>query len=357
MDRTVTMVESVTLDSFLLAVRLRLWSMRLVEAGRTLIWYTGFILLALAGVHLLITAITVTSILAVVGAISLYSLVRVARQRPSLVQCAARADRAFRGHALMTTAVECRHISEDAGGFAARTVLQQADDAAKSWFPDISQRLRQSPAASTVLATIPLFVALVLLSSPGAEKKIDADRVATDTVSPVTAVKNMNTDDRTDDVAALRRIIAEESSADIQPAAEQRSAVTLVATQNDDASTELSAPPAQGGDLAGVAGPAGDDGDLPGNAIARSTTRDDSLAESIFFERRESIELQRSGPGLSFGRKPGTDYGESARWTVTSPQPIQAAAAPESLMHSTVLSRAQAAHARLYLEESGKGND
>ena len=357
MDRGVTMIESVTLDSFLPAVRRRLWLIRLAEAGRALLWYTGFILLALAGVHLLITAIAVTSILAVVGVVSLFFLIRVARQRPTIAQCAAHADRAFSGHALMTTAVECQHLSTDDRGFAAETVLRQADDAAKSWSPEISQRFRQSPAAATVLATIPLFVALVLLSSPGAEKKVDADREATGTVPSVAAVKNTGADDGTDDVAALRRIIVDESSANTLTSDEQRSSDTLIPSQNDDTTAELATPPEQAGSLAGVAGLAGDDGDLPGDAIARSTPPDDSLAENAFFQRRESVELQRSGSGLSAGRKVGPDYSESARWTLASPNLIRAAAAPETLTHSTVLSRAQAAHARLYLEESGKGND
>lgn len=357
MDRGVTMIESTTLDSFLPAVRRRLWLIRLAEAGRALLWFAGFILLAVAGVHLLITAITLTSILAVVGSVALFFLIRVARQRPTIAQCAAHADRVFSGHALMTTAVECQHLSQDDGGFAAETVLRQADDAAKSWSPEISQRFRQSPASATVLATIPLFVALVLLSSPGAEKTIDVDRVATDTAPPVGAVNNMGTDDGTDDVAALRRIIVDESSANTRTYGEERSGVTLVPAQNDDTATELATLPQQAGNLAGVAGPAGDDGDLPGTAIARSTPLDDPLAENAVFQRRENIELQRSGPGLSVGRKPGTDFSESARWALDSPNLIQAAAAPESLKHSTVLSRAQAAHARLYLEESGKSND
>lgn len=359
MDRSVTVPASVSLESFLLAVRQRLWLIRLAEAARTLLWTAGFILLALAAVHLLITAITRSSIFAIVGSVALFLLLRVARQRPSLAQCAAHADRVFSGHALMTTAVECRHLSKSASGFATEIVLRQADDAAKSWTPEISQRLRQSHASRTVLATIPLFVALVLLSLPGVEKGIDVDRVTPVSAAQIAAGSGEGLDRGTGDVAALRRIIVDESSANARPPGEQQSATALLAAQSDDAETvtELSTAPGQSGDLGGVAGLAGDDGDLPGNAIARSTPADNSLTASAFIQDRESIELQRTGPTFAAGRKSGTDYSTGEPWELKSSFLIQAAAVPESLTHATVLSRAQAAHARLYLGGPGKDND
>jgi len=351
--------DSVTMDSFLLAVQRRLWSKRLAEAGHKLLWYAGIALLVLAGVHRLIAALTITLAAAVVGLLACVLAFQVVRQRPSDTQCAAHADRAFGGCSLMTTAVEYRNKSEDAGSFAVRTVLRQANDAAQSWSPEISQRIRQAPTSTTVLAIIPLFIALVLLSLPGAELSIKADQSGVYPVPSSTADNDKNPDRGTNDVAELRRIIADETFANARPSVEQPSATEIVPAQNNETRTvpEVATLAEQAGNPGGVGSLAGSEDSLPGNAMARSTPPVNAPTAAASFRERQRVELQRTGPTMSAGPGDNAYSGDNRRRAMRQPELVRAAAAPESLTHSTILSRAQAAYARLYLEESGRNND
>jgi len=351
--------ECVAMDRFLLAVRRRLWSIRLAEAGHRMLWYSGIALLALAGIHRLIAAVTMALVLAVVGLLAFVLLFRVVRQRPSHRQCAVHADRVFNGYALMTTAVECRNTSENADSFAVKTVLRQANDAAASWSPEISRRLRRTPTSTTVLAIIPLFVALVLLSLPGARFNAEADRSTADSARLPATDKDTSPHPGTDDVAKLRRIIADETTTNAHPSDGQPSTTDIFPAQHNETESapEISNLAEPAGGTAGIASLAGNDDSLPGDAIARSTDSLNSRPAESSFQSSERVELQRTGPTLSTGTGSNTYSGDGQRREVRLPELVRAAAAPDSLAQSTVLSRAQAAYARRYLEQSGKSND
>jgi hypothetical protein len=259
----------------------------------------------------------------------------------------------------MTTAIECQHFSQGTGNFATRTVLQQAGSAAQSWLPEISQRFKPSPGFALVYAAVPFFVALILLSLPGTNKGTGVNQVMNNSAPSVPADDNKNLQSSNDDVAALRRLIVDESSGNTQSSSEERSSTLLVPSQINATATVSDLPPApdQEGRPGGVAGLAGNDGESPGNATARSTPAIDKPTEPARFQKQENIVLQRNGPTISAGERHGADYSKATQWQFKAPGLIQAAAAPDSLTNSTILSRAQAAHAKLYLEGLGKNND
>ncbi len=93
-----------------------------------------------------------------------------ALQRPSLHEAAARADRAFAGHAVMTTALECLTGRQAAGTDAAGIVLRQAGRAAADWRPLLRRQPGYGTNGYTAAAIIPAFVGILLLSQPGAER-------------------------------------------------------------------------------------------------------------------------------------------------------------------------------------------
>ena len=362
MDYGVTMhnTDSLMLDKFLHAVRRHIWSTDLLNAARRSIWSASFLLLALAAVHILIAPISIGWILLCVITPALVILTPALLRRPTLTACATRADKAFRGHALMTTAVECLHKTTAASGFAKRTVLLQAEDAARSWYPGVAKQFPQRPAVATVLATIPLFVALVVLSSPGAEEKIAlVAEVTKDTpLVPGDDAKGIERND----VATLRRIIADETFADERPTDDQERPApskTFAPSQENAASTgtELSAMPDPIDQAASVAGLSEDDSGLPGDSAAASTPSGRTFLSATQFEDREIIELQRSGSNISAGAAIVATYSSSKHPALNYPNVIRAAAAPDTLQQWTNLSRAQAAHARLYLDKSGKTDD
>jgi len=357
-DMIISKTDAISLDDFLHSVQRRIWSVRFLEAGRTSLWYAGFMLAALAAIHLLIIPISIQWLATIIGVLVLLPLLQAMRQRPSIEQCAARADQAFGGQALMTTAVEYQHLSRDTDNFATRTVLRQADSAAQSWFADISQRFSPSSGPAIIIAAIPLFVATILLSLPGADESNDVHPVTNEGAPRIVAGGDDIFETDKGDAAALRRLVVDESSVSPPSSSDDQSTTTMVPAQIDAAgSGDLPTISDRDGDLGGVAGLAGNDGDLPGNAMARSADPLDMPMTPARFQDRENVEIQRTGPTFSAGVMAGTDYRTASQWHLNSPGIVQAAAAPDSLANSTILSPAQAAHARLYFEESGKDND
>ena len=156
-------------------------------------------------------------------------------------------------------------------------------------------------------------------------------------------------------------MIADEKLADTLPGNDREQAPAKETTrplQENDATkfTEVTEMPNRAEQTATVAGLSAD-GALPGNSDAAATPSGNHSLAAVDFEGRELVELRRSGSIVSAGAIDDATYGYGGRWALTSPDAIQAAAPPDTLKHWTNLSRAQAAHARLYLDTSGKNDD
>jgi hypothetical protein len=254
----------------------------------------------------------------------------------------------------MTTAVECLEQPAGAGNIASRIVLQQARDAAQSWRSEVSRLTKPAHAVATALAIVPLFVAAVLLSLPGAELSDDVAETMTKDVPGVTG--------KQDDIAALRSALDVEDSLFKASAANKQpvnASGNLTPSRNSPVEAETDQPTIapQINPRAGVAGQSSDDGDLPGDASARSQQVAQDAATPIQFRGREEIMIQRSGVAVSAGAGRITSYSDTESPKHNSPLSVLPAAAPDTRAQWTILTPAQAAYARLYLAEPGKTND
>jgi hypothetical protein len=161
--------EASTIHSFIAAAQRRLWATEAVRHGYSLLWQAGVLLLILAGVHLLSSSLPASAPIIGVALLALLALIRIVLHRPAASDSAAWADREFDGKALMTTALECLQRPADAEDFASAIVLQQAREAAVQWRPKVSKLFRTPKSGTGVLAMIPVFIAVMLLSLPGAD--------------------------------------------------------------------------------------------------------------------------------------------------------------------------------------------
>ncbi len=350
------------LDQFLRAVRRRIWYVRALDGAGIAAWYAVALLLLLGAIHRFFFSLTMTTVISIIVIPILLLLARVLLRRPALRECAVRADQEFRGLSLITTAAECADNTDPHDTFASRTVLLQGENAARSWLPEVSTRFRGASSRATILAVIPLFVALVLLYLPGADNQY-ADVAAT---AGTTKSKVVDAADDPiqpeDDVATLRNILANEARTEVSTDSVQQRIDSLVAVTPKQVDITAAMPdkselPEDATVQAGVAGATQTNGDLPGKAIARPEPRNDSMGPAPDFSSREIITLQRTGRDFSGVANSAANYSALNLWENNMPRKIQPAASPESLSQWTILSRSQAEHARRYLTESGNAND
>lgn len=346
------------LHAFLTAVRWRLWAMRSQVYARSLLWQIALLLSILAGIHHFMVQVPRSISWLGVMILVLLMLVRCVRNRPTLTASAAAADREFGGRALLMTAVECWRQSNP--NEAAKIVLQQASDAARSWGPGVSTHFRRPRATATTLAIVPLFAGLVLLSLAG--KDSDGRLAGADAVGRAGIDSNplgqSNTD--TDEIATLRTPpvagdLPDQSEAD---AGQRVAAITELtprqATDPDVVTDRIALPDAPGAG-AGTAAASADDSGLPGQALANPDlpARD---AQSRF-TRRELVELQRTGEIVAAGENRNATFSDIEKPHRKLPLDVLAASAPETRAHWTSLTAAQAAYANRYLNETGNAND
>jgi hypothetical protein len=356
---------AVTLQQFLREVRKRLWLACLLDNGSKIAWYTCVVLLLLGAVHRFVFPLSAALVICVAIVPALLLLARVLWQRPTMENCAARADREFHGQALMTTALECMTNSGHDDTFASRTVLLQADKAARRWLPEVSTRFRGPPARATILATIPLFVALVLLGLPGANNQLSVVGPTTGVTNSSSGAESGSLDRPGDDVEKLRGILADEaqSARPVDPTVQESASSVATTTEqvDDPEATVQRADASDSLDLdqmqAGVAGIRGPDGDLPGDAIARSTPQTDAISPAARFRTREEISLLRTGTKVSASANSISAYSAFNLWENNLHGNVLPAASPDTLTQWTILSRSQAEHARRYLGNSGNNND
>ena len=353
--------EASLIHSFLAAARRRLWAARALECGRDMLWQIGFLFLILSGIHLWSTSISISLLLFGVASLALLTLLRILLNRPTMAASAARADREFNGRALMTTALECLQEPVDTNDTAPGMVLEQARAAAVCWRPDISRLFKPPQAGTSALTMIPIFVAAVLLSFPGAE----VDNDAAENVVQATGVaggRNESSIADAGDVATIRRALADENLFDEKPTVDE---------QRDNESTNLTPYRGAGSDVVtrqlvlpeqsaagkGVAGTSGESNELPGNALPNSRPATGDATASVQFQSREMIELQRTGAVVAAGEGRSATFGNTITPISTSPIEVLPALPPSNNSRRATLTSTQAAHASRYLAETGKAND
>jgi hypothetical protein len=209
---------------------------------------------------------------------------------------------------------------------------------------------------------IPVFIAVILLSLPGADVDRDlAEDVKLSTVSlPGDQDGNIVAD--TGGIAAIRRALNDDEAREGRRAVEEQredNSETLVPYQGKEANIES----AQLIDLGqirtdpGAASASGNSDDLPGDSLpgARTLTRDTPSAAQ--FLGRENIELQRTGDVVAAGEGQRRTFQETGTRIPTSRIEVLPVAAPATRWHRSMLSPAQSAYASRYLAETGETNE
>ncbi len=349
--------DTETLRRFLTLVARRLWFIEWLESGRDGLWLSGTVLLLLGVVHVILTPVPVLLIALMVAGILMGVLTRGLRRRPSLSQAASQADRRFTGQALMTTAVECMPHAKDR---AAGIVLEQAAQAASRWQSNIQLTIRAPTRRASMIALVPLFVAVVLLSRPGASGSDELPDGVSPGEQPVIEASEQTGDIVLDDVATLRRELADDLRANPVPPRQSQDKPSLVPVVGDASGTEETvevlltvrdSPP-------GSSARAGDDpGDTAGDALPRPADADTGIDAAAQLERREAILLHRTGTAISGTGETDNSFADSASSIAYVAVDVLAAAAPESGRDRTTLTRAQAAYAARYLKATGDTHD
>jgi hypothetical protein len=351
--------ETVALRRFLSLIARRLWFIEWLESGRDGLWRSGILLLLLGGIHVILTPVPVLLIALMVAGILMGVLIRGLRRRPTLSHAAAQADRRFRGHAVMTTAVEYLPNAPDETDRASGIVLKQAAQAARDWQPNIQTEIQAPTRRAGVIALVPLFIAAILLTRPGAD---GSDELLGDVGPDTQAISDTTEqagDSVLDDVATLRRELADDLRANPVLSAQAHDNPSLIPVVGDASSTEETAevllserdsPP-------GSSARAGDDpGDSAGDALPRAAEPNAGI-DAAELEQLDAVVLQRTGTPMA-----GTDETDLSFAGVAASIPYVAvealaAAAPESGRDQTTLTRAQAAYAARYLKATGDTHD
>ena len=189
-----------------------MWAAEAVRHGYSLLWQAGVLLLILAGIHLLSASLPASAPIIGVALLALLTLIRVVLHRPAASESAARADEEFDGKALMATALECLQRPVNAEDFAPAIVLRQAREAAVQWRPKVSKLFRTPKSGTGVLAMIPVFIAIMLLSLPGAD--VDRD-LPEDMKQPTMSGPGDQDEDIVADaggIAAIRRALTDDKA-------------------------------------------------------------------------------------------------------------------------------------------------
>lgn len=325
-----------SLRQFLQSIRLHLWLQIGTQELRRWTWIVAGLLLILAAIHSLLTAVSVTIIAAPVIAVSIAMGVRVIYRRPTLLESAAFADREFGGKSLMTTAIEIFDDDSASRSEAANIVLMQAGAAARSWQASTGGSSYRSWQLTTPFAAIPLFAASILLSMPGADSR-RADNARIVRATELTADAMTEAGQRVDvDVDTLRRSLAD-SKAD-------KNAERL--DDDTDGEQEIRV-------IRKVA--SSDSGDLPGDVAAQRSTPQSTAA--VEYLSREDVSIARTGTLRAVDSHAQSQYTATGLPVTVSEFSVLAAAPPASDSQWSSLSHAQAAYAQRYLEASRSNNE
>jgi len=362
LDRPVNVVLNDSLQEFLSAVRLRLWVMQSQTYLHHFYWQVAALVLLAAAFHRWLTPLPWLLLLPGGSILLAIASLRCWRGRPTLAASAAFADREFGGHALLATAVECAQQQDLAVNGISTIVLGQANDAARSWRPRVASSFRSPPATTAVLAIIPLFAGLVLLSLPGKEtdndisRALDGDTSGTEVGSLEQALAGAN------EIATLRSVpVQADPLADSVSSAEKSVDAPLQLVPREAAGGNPGADPlsvpAPEYAAAGVAAATSGDDDAAGDARAAVDLPAEEKPDRNRLDRRELIELQRTGAIVAAGEKRGASFADAAAPDTGAQLDVLAAAAPETRARLTSLTAAQAAYARRYLAEPGDAND
>jgi len=348
------------LQGFLAAVRLRLWARQSQKYLHELYWQFAAFVLVAAAIHHWLAPVSWLLLLLGGGILLAIASLRCLRGRPTLAASAAFADREFGGHALLTTALECRTQPESAVNDISTIVLRQAGEAARSWRPRVASRFRSRPATATVLAIVPLFAGLVLLALPGREAGNDISRANERNSSGIEAGSLEQALAAADEIAVLRSPPGQAGppadradSAEIKVDAPRQ----LTPREASRASSGADPLPAPAGSAAGVAAATGGDDDAAGDALPAVELPAADMPNRNRLDRRELIELQRTGAIVAAGEKRDANFADAEAPDTGARLDVLAAAAPETRARLASLTAAQAAYARRYLAEPGDAND
>lgn len=357
--------NTATLRRFLALIARRLWFIEWFESGRDGLWRGSLMLLLLGGIHVSLAPVPVLLTALIVAAIVTGVLIRGFRRRPTLSQAAAQADRQFRGHAVMTTAVECLPNAPDAKDRASGIVLEQAAQAARSWRPNIESAIQVPTRRASAIALVPLFIAAILLTRPGANGNIglrDDAPLGTQSMIALDEQAGEQTNDGIlDDVATLRRQLADDLRASPVIPGQLPDNASLIPVTGDATVTKDTTDvlPLSDRDFPpGSSARAGSDpGDLAGNALPRAAEPNAGINAAGQLEQRQAIELQRTGTPMAGSGKTDLSFADAQASIPYFAVDARAAAPPAYGRDRTTLTRAQAAYAARYLKATGDTHD
>jgi len=355
------LTDTAALGRFLSLVARRLWFIEWFESGRDALWRSGLMLLLLGAIHISYAPVPVLLTALMVTGIVMGFLLRALRRRPTLSHAAAQADRRFKGHAVMTTAVECLPQTSDAKDSATDIVLEQAAQAARSWQPNIQTAIQLPTRRAGAIALVPLFIAAILLTRPGANGSDELLDGVTPGVQPTNEISEQAGDNVLDDVASLRREIADDLRANPVLSAQSQDKLSLRPVGSDASSAEETTDllPQSGRDSPpGSSARAGDDpGDLAGGALPRAADPDAAIYAAAQLEQLQAIALQRTGTPMAGTGETDLSFADAQASIPYVAVDALAAAPPASGRDQTTLTRAQAAYAARYLKATGDTHD
>jgi hypothetical protein len=345
--------DSGAVKRFLKLVRRRLWVVEWLDGARSALWLSSIALILLAAAHTWLTGVPTQLLLFTLTAVAVVVLARVLNRRPTLLHAARLADQRFGGRAVMTTAVECLPRALLADTEASTVVLRQASRAAREWQANIKTAFELPQRTASSVALVPLFVALMLLTRPGAETEIlplaeehPGLELLTGAISqPDTATTEVKLVD-----------VAPANAAPTEAASSTASPVEGAVTEADDAA-EISVDMDRDGLSAGTASADGEAGDMAGDALPNTSSRegDDEAAASLV--RGEAIAIERTGASLASADANDLPYSDTQSPAVSFVANVLPAAPPDSTTGGTTLTRAQAAYADRYLKGTSDSND
>jgi hypothetical protein len=341
---------------FLAYVRGRLWFNQWLDGARISVWSASLLLVMLAAVHTWLVPVPAWLLMLAPLSVAVLAIANGLRSRPSLLEAATRADRQFSGHAVMTTALECLPPARLADSQAAGIVLKQADQAAREWHPDVQRKFARPQQTANTAVLVPLFVALMLLSRPGAESLVETAVVPAPEPQQGTQIEDQYTEAELGDIA-IQDVDAVAGDSD------ERQAEDNTQVPGDDAvirSDNVSETPVEIDRdrlSAGTASVDGDSGDLAGDALPNTTPLADDRIRSGTIEQGQNIAIERTGPALATADANGLPYGDARLPTMSFVADALPAAPPESGPAGATLTRAQAEYAARYLNATGGSND
>ena len=347
---------NVSFQEFLGAALRRLWLLELFDALRIGLWASAAMMLLLAAAHTLVAAIPESLIWLVIAAIIGWILLRTAIRRPALNNAATKLDRCFAARSLLSTAVECLQQPEKTDRTASTLVSEQAGRAAKTWHRNIREAIVSPEHIASAIALIPLFIAILLLTQPGASDKERSNPASSDAVqsTPGTASVSeaIDEDDKsTSAVANLRRELADsDERIRTTPADNTRSDMTNPARTSEALKDTLR------GEFTGDSASAGSNADSAAGDAAANRIATESIAGKELTQTT-SIAIRRTGQQAAATIATGRQYKGEAAFTPYSTVNIMPAAPPESGPDRSTLTAAQAAYASRYLSATGENDD